>query len=213
MQQACCMTAVLFQAYWQLLRRWAHTCLQKLVASWSWWGENEQFPKETLWIKSQYQLGRILPSNLLLESSLSIQLKPSVWIFCTTSRKAAPKIPHLWTSCAQVDLAHCKPCPVLCKTGSTPHNWWEEQAAVMEKAATESLDGTTLLEVNECIMCEVLSTVKESKEQQCAHATTLGGSPENPTAGHRPWPGLPQVHGYGDSEATSCSQAQLVLEP
>lgn len=83
----------------------------------------------------------------------------------------------------------------------------------MEKAATESLDGTTLLDVNERVMCEVLSTVKESKEQQFAHVTTLGGSPGNPTAGHRPWPGLRQVHGHGASAATSCSQTQLVLGP
>lgn len=125
MQQAHCMTAVLFQAYWQLPRRWAHTSLHRPVASWSWWGENEQFPKETLWIKSQYQLGGILPSNLLLGadhrslfswSPLCASSAPPAW-------RQPPKIPHLWTSCAQVDLAHCKTCPVLCKTSSTPYNF------------------------------------------------------------------------------------------
>lgn len=83
----------------------------------------------------------------------------------------------------------------------------------MEKAVTGSLGGATLLEASEHVMCEVLSTVKESKEQQCAYATTLGGSLGNPTAGHRPWPWFSQVGGHGASAASSCSQAQLVLGP
>lgn len=61
----------------------------------------------------------------------------------------------------------------------------------MEKAATGSLGGTTLLEANEHVMCEVLSTVKESKEQQCAYATTLGGSPHcRPQAMAMVFPGV-----------------------